>query len=235
MRHVDDRHLAFVAQPFDERKNVLLARVVERRQRLVHQEQARGGEQRTADGDALLLASRQRARAAIEEVSDAEEVEHLIEADVALAPGREPAAEQEILPHGQVRKQATFLEHVADAPAMSRNEYPLIGIDQRPAVENDAAAVGPHDPGDDVDERGLARAGAAEERREPPVRDEVRIERERSEPVPDVDRETHSTPNCWPTRRANSSETRSAPIEMTIDTSVRRMAPSSPPGICVKV
>ena len=42
-------------------------------------------------------------------------------------------------------------------------------------------------------------------------------------------------PRVWPTRRANSSETTSAPIAMTIDTTVSRRAPASPPGICVKV
>src|SRR5690349_24546729 len=114
---------------------------------------------------------------------DAEDIEHLIDADLSLLSRREPTAEQEVLADREVREQAPLLEHVADAPAMFRDEDSTLGIDQRRIVENDAATVGTHDPGDHVDERGLARAGAAEESGEAPVRDEARLKRERTEPM----------------------------------------------------
>src|SRR5262249_10220181 len=39
-------------------------------------------------------------------------------------------------------EKAALLEHVADAPAIFRNEYSLLGIDQHGAVEHDPPAVG---------------------------------------------------------------------------------------------
>ena len=72
------------------------------------------GEQRPADGDALLLAARQPARPALEQAADAEQVDHPLEVVAALARRREPAAVEQVLPHGQVREQPPLLEHVAD-------------------------------------------------------------------------------------------------------------------------
>ena len=58
MRHIDDRHLRFVSEPFDEGQDVVLARLVERRERLIHQQELRRSQQRAADRHALLLAPR---------------------------------------------------------------------------------------------------------------------------------------------------------------------------------
>ena len=168
-------------------------------------------------------------------MGDAEKIEDLIEADMALAPGGEPSPEQEILPHREVGEETSLLEDVADAPAMLRNEYPSVGIDQHGIVEDDPAAVGANDTGDDIDQRRLARAGAAEERREPPFGNEACLEQKGSKSVRDVDREAHSVHIFRPTRRASNSEMTTADIEIAIDTSVSRNAPVSPPGICVRV
>ena len=56
----------------------------------------------------------------------------------------------------------------------------------------------------------------------------------------DVDVEAHVAPYLAcsgraPTRRASSSEASSAPIEITTEIRVRRIAPASPPGTWVKV
>src|SRR3712207_8783257 len=50
-----------------------LAGGVEGGERLVHEEKARGGQERPADGDPLLLAARQCRGPAVEEMPDAEE------------------------------------------------------------------------------------------------------------------------------------------------------------------
>jgi hypothetical protein len=55
MADVDDRNAALVAQPLDVGHDLGLARVVERGKRLVHQHQSRAGDQRAADGNALLF------------------------------------------------------------------------------------------------------------------------------------------------------------------------------------
>ena len=64
------------------------------------------GEQRAADRDALLLAARQRGRAALEQVADAEQLD-----DRGEIAGRrrrrrgEPAAVEQVLAHGEMREQ----------------------------------------------------------------------------------------------------------------------------------
>ena len=62
---------------------------------------------------------------------------------------------------------------------------------------------------------------------------------EAAEPMPDVDwpgtSGRHSMSSRRLARRAISSEASSASMAMAIETSVRRKAPASPPGTCVKV
>ena len=81
----------------------------------------------------------------------------------------------------------------------------------------------------------LPEPDGAEQRGQPPAAFERRVELERAEPVPDVDRQRHSTSIRRPTRRASTSEAISATIEMAIEISVSRSAPASPPGTWVKV
>ncbi len=78
---VYDEQPQFVAQPLDIGEDLLAAGGVERRERFVHEQQARLREQRPADRDALLLATRKPQRTAIEQVADAEQVDHRVEAD----------------------------------------------------------------------------------------------------------------------------------------------------------
>ena len=59
---VEHGDLQFVVQAFEVGQDFVLAREVERGQRLVHQQQARAGEQRAGDGDALALAAREAVR-----------------------------------------------------------------------------------------------------------------------------------------------------------------------------
>ncbi len=235
VRHVDDRNARLVAQPLDERQDLGLARVVERGERLVHQQQAGRGQERTPERDPLLLAAGERSGMAVEQAPDPEQVDHGGELHAALAARHEPAAEQQVLPHRQVREQPSFLEHVADAPAVPGHEHAARGVDQRRAVDHDATALGAQKSGDDVDQRALAGAGAAEQRGQPSRRHEAGIEGECSQPMGDADLEAHSDHDRWPTRRAISSDMSSAPIEIAIETRVRRSAPASPPGIWVKV
>ena len=65
------------------------------------------------------------------------------------------------------------------------------------------------------------------------VRPEARLELEGSLRMPDVDVENHYARTRRRIRRAIHSDSQSATTEMTMDTSVRRMAPLSPPGTCV--
>src|SRR3546814_4410524 len=67
MADVENRQLELVPNPLDHRHDIAAPRRVERRERLVHQQDLGGGEQRPADRDALRLAARQALRPRSEE------------------------------------------------------------------------------------------------------------------------------------------------------------------------
>ncbi len=134
-----------------------------------------------------------------------------------------------------MRKQPRVLEHHADTAFVLGHENNGACVDQHAAVDLDAALVGPDQPGDHVDQRRLARTGRPEQCRQPPGALEAGIDGEIAEPMADVDEDAHSMSIRRPTRRASTSEATSAAIEMMMEISVSRSAPSSPPGTCVKV
>ena len=138
MADIDDGHARLVAQALQIGQDLGLALLVERGERLVHQEKARRGEQRPADGDALLLAAGKIGRLAVEEVADAEEVDHAAGVFRARALGQEPAAVVKVLPHGEMREEPCLLEDIAEAAAVRRHEEAAGGIDQHVAVERNA-------------------------------------------------------------------------------------------------
>ena len=57
MADVQHRDVQFVVQAFQVRQNLALALAVEGRERLIHQQQLRAGEQRPGDADTLALAA----------------------------------------------------------------------------------------------------------------------------------------------------------------------------------
>ena len=105
---------------------------------------------------------------------------------------REDAAVAEIRPDAQMREQPRILEDDTHATPMRRQEQPGGGIDQRGAVHQDPAAVRPGEPGDQVDQRRLARTRAPEQGGEPRPGREGGLEREGSAPKLDVDLDAHA-------------------------------------------
>jgi hypothetical protein len=75
---------------------------------------------------------------------------------------------------------------------VARDEDAALGIQQHLPVDGDAAAVGPDQAADDVDQGGLARARAAEQRRQAGRGREARGDAEVAARVLDVDLETHA-------------------------------------------
>ena len=86
MADIDDRHAHLVAQPLDVGEDFLLARLVERGKRLVHDEEPRPRQQRAADRDPLFLATRQAAGPPRQQRRDAEQLDDVL--DLAGPPGR---------------------------------------------------------------------------------------------------------------------------------------------------
>jgi len=80
----------------------------------------------------------------------------------AAALGRRRVAE--IVAHGQMREEARVLAQQADLPLPRRHRpHRRHSRGQHPSAENDLAAPQRHQPGDGLKDRGLARAGRAEQ------------------------------------------------------------------------
>ena len=165
---VEDRHADLVAQPLDVGQDLGPPLLVERGERLVHQQQPRMGEQRAADRDPLLLAARQRVRPALDAARPMPSSSTIEPKSPATPPvaAREPAAVEQVLAHAEMREQAAVLEDVADAAAMRAARTCRArcrpASRRRPTMR---AALRPDQAGDDVDQARLARARAAEQRR----------------------------------------------------------------------
>ena len=131
---------------------------VERRQRLVEQQDLRVARQRARDRDALALAARQRARALAGEMADAQALEQ--RADVRVA----RAAEGDVGAHGHVREERVLLEDEAHRAALGRQVDLRGGVEPRALAERDAPAIGAPQPGDGPQDGRLARARGPDER-----------------------------------------------------------------------
>ena len=149
---------------------------------------------------------------------------------------REPAAVEQVLPHGQMREQPPLLEHVADAAPVARHEDAARRC--RPARRRRSSMrpwSGRISPAMTLTSEVLPAPERPNSAMSPPPVSKRASSRKFAEPVPDVDGQRHSTSRRRLARRASSSEASSASIEIATETSVRRSAPASPPGTCVKV
>src|SRR5215213_4293842 len=155
MADENDGHLALVAQSLDIWIDLGLARFVEGGERLVHQQQLPIGQKRPPDRDPLLLATRQRGWPPLEQMADAEKIDDMIEARLPVPFGREPAAEEQVLPHVEMRKETSLLEHVADPPLVLRHEKVCLRIDEHLSLHDDPAVVEPHETADGAYDRRL--------------------------------------------------------------------------------
>jgi hypothetical protein len=106
----------------DQGQNLVLAWHVEGSERFVHQQEARGCQQGSADGDALLLPTRQFAGTAVEQRRNAKYPDHRVEIEPCRRLATEPAAIVQVLVHRQMGKELRVLEHQSDAPTMGRHE-----------------------------------------------------------------------------------------------------------------
>ena len=151
-------------EPLEERPQVLLEplpeRPVERAQRLVEQQHLRPRSQRPGERDPLRLSARERRHVPPLRAREADELQRLRDARVALGTGKaaHPGPEPDVARHVTVWEQRGVLEHEADAPAVGRH---LCDVD---AVEEDAARRRLLQAGDHPQHGGLAGAARAEQR-----------------------------------------------------------------------
>ena len=127
---------------------------VEVRERLVHEQHARMHDNRTGQGDTLLLAPGQAFGQAVLIVLNADGLEHLI--DPPLRIGWRHVAELQavldILAHGQMREDRIVLEDHADIALVRRN-----AVDDL-IIETDVAGFDAVETGDHAQQGGLAAA-----------------------------------------------------------------------------
>ena len=164
--HVDDGHLQLVAHQLDVVQDLVLAVGVERGERLVEQQQARARQQRAADRDALLLAAGQVRRPPIEQARKSEQRDDVARAEPRSAGrGKEPRVAAGSAARSGAGTEPPFLEHVADAPRVGGTSMPC-RVEQRLAVDGDAAALRAQDPAMALTTEVLPGTRAPEERRD---------------------------------------------------------------------
>ena len=146
-------------------QDLVLGQAVERRQRLVHQQQPGLREQRAADRDPLALAAREAQRRAVEQARDPEQLDDLVEARHFLGAARAALAGGHRADCRAPRDAGT------GSPPGTRSRPAARGRAGRPAlVLPDLAAdremaVAQHlQAGDAAQHGGLAAAGGAEQR-----------------------------------------------------------------------
>ncbi|MCY1425180.1 hypothetical protein D9M71_409630 [compost metagenome] len=132
---------------------------IERRQRLVKQQQARPGDQRAGQGHALALAAGQLVRVALGKLLQLHQCQHLggALAAVLAADLLHAQAEGDVLLHGHVGEQRIALEHHADSAFLRAERYQVV------AVQEDLAAVDRGQPGNATQQGGFTATGRAEQ------------------------------------------------------------------------
>ena len=136
---------------------------IERAERLVHQHDARLCGERARHADALALAAGEFMRQAVAVLRAVEphQVEQFVHPRGNLGGRRaqQLRRDADIAGDAEMRKQPAALEDIADPPAQ-RNR---IDISHVLAFDRDRAAVGLDQPVGEPQQRGLARAGAADD------------------------------------------------------------------------
>ena len=162
VRHIDHRR-AELGMELRQFKAHLHAQFrVEVGERLVEQENLGLANERPADRDPLALAARKLGRATIEiglELQDARDLERPLVLHLSRLAG-DGEREGDVLPHRHMRIEGVGLEHHGDAP-LRRRHVGYVNI-----VDEALAGRDRLESGDHPEQRRLAAAGRAEQRRE---------------------------------------------------------------------
>ena len=112
-----------------------------------------------AESNALPLSTGQRTRLAVQEMRHAERPAGILDAPVDLRPAHAAhlQSEPDVLANGQVRVKGVVLEHHRNVPVPRRQVRDVA------VTENDAAAGGRLQAGEDFQHRGLAAARGSDE------------------------------------------------------------------------
>src|SRR6187399_3207680 len=121
MGHDDCRYLQSPKQSCELGSHMVSRSAVERRQRLIQQEQLRLSNQRSSQGDPLLLPAGELTRQAVEQVFDLQIGCSRLDSIVPLI-GREMVnSEGNVVGHIQMREKSVILKQVSDATFLGGN------------------------------------------------------------------------------------------------------------------
>ena len=136
-------------------------------QRFVEQEDLRFTHDRASHGDALALSARELRRLALQQGLEIEHARSLADAgvDLALRHPLELERKRHVLPHRHVRVERVALEHHGDVAALGREKVDEVPVDQ------DLAAGGLVEAGENTQERRFSASRGPDERDEFPVGD----------------------------------------------------------------
>ncbi len=175
-------------------------RRVQRRERLIKEDDVGPGRQRPRDGDALLHATRQVMRHPMTGVGQVDEFEQLADPHLAIRVAAEPVAD--VVADGKMREQRHVLEDHPDAPALRGNGRP--GPGHAPSADLDGPGIGSVQAGDQPQDGGLPTAGRAQHR-EHLAREHVQIDVVDGDHVPE-----HATETADGDRRGRAHRDRSS-------------------------
>jgi hypothetical protein len=134
--------------------------LVERAERLVHQQHLRLDGDGAGGRNALLLATGERLRVAVGEPVEVDEREHLVDpvVDRVIRDALPVEAERDVLSDGHVRKQRVILKHHSRVALVGRHARHVL------AGQRDGSAGGRFEPGEHPKRRRLARARGTQQR-----------------------------------------------------------------------
>ena len=117
-------------------------------------------------------------RPALEQSTDFEQIDDLVQGKAARCRRQQIATIAEVFLGAQVWKEQVVLKHVANAAVLRRPINALGRGEEGLAVQGYFAAVRPHQSGDHVEQRGLARARRAVDGGNGVVALDIDVERE---------------------------------------------------------
>src|SRR5689334_10966399 len=168
---LDQQHgLARIAQARDGLEQIVEQRAVDAGRRLVEQDQHGIRHEHADELDELLLAIREIARILVGQPREPHELEQLTAA-LLRGPARPARHHEQVFQRRELRKDADHLERAADTAA---GHLPRFEAIDTLATERHLPAVERCEPGDAVEQRGLARAVRPDQTIDAP-----RLERER--------------------------------------------------------
>lgn len=172
--HIENRDAKFVAHSFEVRQDAASKLEIDRRQRLVEQQDFGGRHERARQCHALAFPAREHRDAAIEQRPDLEHRGDGVERQFLAV----PAAVKDVSPDVQMRKEGDVLRDVTDVSLVRRHVESRRRSEQGTAVQGNRTAPRPTQSGNGIEDRGLAGTRRTKERSHPAVEALVHVEHE---------------------------------------------------------